>query len=364
MNSADQSSDLAADGRSCNQGLFRAMLAGPGRTLADAFESLERAPHLERVLRHPTRPLIGARLTVAPDEGEGYWELTRIRDEIYVVIANVAYNEPRFELVPGDGLVQFDFKISGDLTLAVSRTEPVRWNRPSLLVWSQPKGVDINEWTAPRAREQFIIVSMRPQFFAETFLPAGTGVPDALKAFVSGRAEQITYCQQPLSAQTLDVAMRLINNQHAGTLALVYTEALALELMCHAVASLSAPTAVPVEQFSERELRCLHAARAIVMRQFAPAPTIDKLARSVGMSKSILTKGFKAVFGETIFDFSLSCRMRHALTLIRDQGWSVERAGQAVGYAHPTSFTTAFRRHFGMRPIDIRRNKAHSRSNS
>ncbi|MGH8169308.1 MAG: helix-turn-helix transcriptional regulator, partial [Steroidobacteraceae bacterium] len=70
-----------------------------------------------------------------------------------------------------------------------------------------------------------------------------------------------------------------------------------------------------------------------------------------------LTKGFKAVFGETIFDFSLRCRMRHALTLMRDEGRSVEQAGEAIGYAHPTSFTTAFRRHFGMRPIDVRRAK-------
>jgi AraC-like DNA-binding protein len=76
------------------------------------------------------------------------------------------------------------------------------------------------------------------------------------------------------------------------------------------------------------------------------------------MAKSTLTKGFKAVFGETILDFSLGCRMRHAMALMRDRGWSVAKASEAVGYAHPTSFTTAFRRHFGMRPIDVRRVKS------
>lgn len=346
------------------QGLFRAILAGPGHTLADAFASLERPPHVERVLRHPTRDLIGTRVAVAPEEGEGYWEFTRIRDEIYVVVANFAYKDPRVELVPGDGLVQFNFKISGDLTLAVSRTEPLRWDRPSLLVWSQPEGVDISEWTAPRAREQFIVVSMRPQFLARTFLPAGVELPEPLRAFADSAAHELSYCQHPLSSQTLEVAARLIDNPHTGPLALVYTEALALELMCHAVAGLSALPAAPAERYGDRELKCLHAARAILMRQFAPAPTIEKLARSVGMSKSILTRGFKAVFGETIFDFSLRCRMRQALALIRDQGWSVERAGEAVGYAHPTSFATAFRRHFGMRPIDIRRRQGESRSRS
>jgi AraC-like DNA-binding protein len=357
MSSASRKPGEKGDGWAGNQGLFRAILAGPGHTLADAFASLERAPHVEHILRHPTRDLFSARVSLPPEEGEGYWEFTRIHGEIYVVVANFTYKDPRVELVPGDGLVQFNFKISGDMALAVSRTE-VRWNRPSLLVWAQPKGLDISEWIAPRAREQFIIVSMRPEFLAQTFLPSGADMPGPLKGFASASGEKVNYCQHPLSAQAFEAATRLINSPHTGPLGLLYTEALTLELICHAVATLSSLTGAPTEEYSDRELRCLHAARATLMRQFAPAPTIGDLARSVGMSKSTLTKGFKAVFGETIFDFSLRCRMRHALTLMRDHGRSVEQAGEAIGYAHPTSFTTAFRRHFGMRPIDVRRAKS------
>jgi AraC-like DNA-binding protein len=342
---------------SASDGLFRSILAGPGHTLPDAFASLERASHAKRVLRHPVRDLLGARITLAPEEGEGYWDLTRIRGELYVVVANFVYKDPRIELVPGDGLVQFNFKISGDMALAVSRAESLRWNRPSLLVWSQPEGVDISERTAPRAREQFVIISMRPEFLAQNLLPPGAHIPDQLEAFASSRVGGIIYCHHPLSAQALEAATRLINNPHTGPLALIYTEALALELLCSAMAGLSRVTGAPAEEYDGRELRCLHAARDVLMRQFAPAPAIGNLARSVGMSRSTLTKGFKAVFGETIFDFSLRCRMRHALELMRDQGLSVEQAGRAVGYAHPTSFTTAFRRHFGFRPIDVRRVK-------
>ncbi|HET9105778.1 MAG TPA: AraC family transcriptional regulator, partial [Steroidobacteraceae bacterium] len=159
----------------------------------------------------------------------------------------------------------------------------------------------------------------------------------------------------PLSAHAFEAATRLISNPHTGPLALVHTEALALELLCGAVAGLSSVTGASTEEYDDRALRCLHAARDALMRRLAAPPSIGHLARSVGMSRSTLTRGFKAVFGETLFDFSLRCRMRHALALMRDQGRSVEQAAQAIGYAHATSFTTAFRRHFGMRPIDVRR---------
>jgi len=358
--------DMAPPGRAADSrldpgahtaGLFRTVLAGSGHTLVDTFAKLEQALGVEQMTRHPARGLLGARVNLPADEGEGYWDLTRIRDDIYVVVANFTYKDPRVELVPGDGMVQFNFKLSGDMSLAVSRTEPLRWNRPSLLVWAQPKGVDISEWTAPSAREQFIIVSIRPEFLAEHFL-ASAEAPHQLQDFVSSRREKIVYTQRPLTSQAFDVTTRLINNPFTGALSLVYTEALALELLCCAVKSFSGSPGAPAEEYTERELKCLHQARNIVMKQLAPPPTIAQLARAVGMAKSTLTKGFKAVFGETILDFSLSCRMRHAMALMRDQSCSVAKASEAAGYVHPTSFTTAFRRHFGMRPIEVRRVKS------
>jgi AraC-like DNA-binding protein len=114
----------------------------------------------------------------------------------------------------------------------------------------------------------------------------------------------------------------------------------------------------PTEEYSERQLRALSAARQMLMEQLAPAPTLRKIARSVGLGEKALTRGFKTVYGETLFDFSLRCRMQHALTFLRDRHWSVDRVSEATGYSHPTSFATAFRRHFGMRPIDFKRLKA------
>jgi AraC-like DNA-binding protein len=354
MTSIPRKTDAKDEPRARNVGVFRTILAGSGHTLADAFARLENAPEVERMTRHPKRGLLGARVTLPPDEGEGYWDLTRIRDDIYVVVANFAYKDPRVELVPGDGLVQFNFKLSGDMSLAVSRTEPLRWNRPSLLVWAQPTGIDISERTAPSVRERFIIISIRPEFLAEHFLASSVDAPQQLQAFVSGKRESIIYCQHPLTSQTFDVTTKLIDNPFSGTLALVYTEALALELLCCAVRSFTAVSGAPVEEYTERELKCLYMARNTLARQLAPPPTIAKLARSVGMAKSTLSKGFKAVFGETIHDDSLGCRMRHALALLRDQSWSVAKASEAVGFSHSTSF----RRHFGMRPLDVRRVKS------
>lgn len=356
MNSLELRTDTPKGERQTrNGGLFRTVLGGPGCTLADAFANLERAPQVERLSRHAKRNLLGARVALAPEEGHGYWELTRIRDDFYIIIENFAYKNPRIEQVPGDGLIQFNFRVSGDMTLGVSRADPLRFNRPSLLIWAQPTGIDISEWTAPSAYERNVAISVRPEFLVEHFLSSIVDVPEQLQGFLANNAEKISYCQLPMTAQMFEVAMRLIDNPFTGALALVYTEALTLELLCLAVGSFRSSSSVSSQELTERELQCLHKARGILMRQFAPPPTIAQLARSVGMAESPLMRSFRVVFGETLFDFSLRCRMQHALTLLRDDHQSVAVASEAAGYAHPTSFATAFRHYFGVRPIDVRR---------
>lgn len=338
-------------------GLYRTVIAGPGRSLAEAFANLEQSPHVSRLLRHPTRDLLSARVTLTPEEGSGHWELIRVRNDLYIILANFIYKHPRLEFVPGDGLVQFTFKLSGDLHYGVSRPGPLRFNRPSLHVWRQPQGVDMKEWTAPSAHERLVAISVRPEFVAEHLLPSRNDIPPRLQSFLRAPGGQIDYCLVPLTTQMIDITAKLIENPYEGALYLTYVEALTLELLCAAVGNFWHLPQQPTEEYSERELRALGSAREMLMTQLAPPPTLRKVARAVGLGEKALTHGFKTVYGETVFDFSLRCRMQYALSLLRDRHWSVDRVSEATGYSHPTSFATAFRRHFGMRPSELKRAK-------
>jgi AraC-like DNA-binding protein len=364
MNSDSCQPAVSFDANARPQGLYRTTLAGPGQSLTDAFANLEQSPQVERVLRHAKRDLLSARVTLKPDEGKGYWELTRIRNDLYVILSNFSYENPRSEFVPGDGLIQFNFKLSGDMTYAISRPGPLRFNRPALHLWRQPKGVDMREWTAPSAHEQHVTISVRPEFLLEHCITSCVDAPPRLQAFVSESRSRVDFYQLPLTAQMLDVTARLIANPYIGALYLLYKEALTLELLYIAIGHFASLPDQPTEEYAEGELRCLSAARRLLMEQLAAAPTLRKIARSVGLSEKALTRGFKAVYGETVFDFGLRCRMQYALTLLRDRHWSVDRVSEAAGYSHPTSFATAFRRHFGVRPIDMRRLKAGTPSKS
>ena len=341
-----------------SKGLFRANLAGQGRTLSDAFANLERAHGVERLARHAGRDLFGCRVMLNSDEGRGRWDFMRIGGDVFVVSGDFAYKDPRIELLSGDGLVQFYFKLSGDLTMAITRAEALRLNKPSLLIYHQPQGTEVSEWTAPSSHERFVCINVHPRALIDLFASDSGVLPPQLDALIErGSGKEIHYCQVPLSAEMFELARKVVDNPHDGPLGLVYAEALVLQLLCVAVGGIGSVSGSPNEQYTQREMRCLQAARSMLMAQLARPPTIRQVARAAGINETTLKHGFKAIFGETIFEFSVRCRMQHALALLREQRLSVSEVGEAVGYRHQTSFATAFRRHFGMRPKDVRRGR-------
>ena len=210
----------------------------------------------------------------------------------------------------------------------------------------------------PNASERWVAITLSPQFLIDHVCGSLGEVPPQLQSFITDNSDKLAYRQLSLDAPMLELVTKLMNNPYGGTLGLLYTEAVALELLCVAVAGFAAYHDHPSDQYSERELRCLHAARELLLKQMTPVPTTRVVARYVGLNETTLKRGFRLVFGETVFEFSLRCRMEHALALIRDQRQPVARVAEAVGYGHQTSFATAFRRHFGVRPRDVRRSMA------
>jgi transcriptional regulator GlxA family with amidase domain len=85
--------------------------------------------------------------------------------------------------------------------------------------------------------------------------------------------------------------------------------------------------------------------------------SVAEVAHRVGLTQKRLTEAFRHTYGITVYDFSVTCRMERALKLLRESGASVDEVSQAVGYSQPTSFATAFRRHFGFRPLDVKPRK-------
>jgi AraC-like DNA-binding protein len=79
------------------------------------------------------------------------------------------------------------------------------------------------------------------------------------------------------------------------------------------------------------------------------------LARAANVSPRHFSRSFRRAYGETPYQYLLARRMERARHLLRTTDMQVGEICLAVGFTSVGSFTTTFRRHVGITPMDYRR---------
>ena len=79
---------------------------------------------------------------------------------------------------------------------------------------------------------------------------------------------------------------------------------------------------------------------------------IDMISDEVGISRVHLHRKMKELTGQTPHDFIRSIRLKKAAQLLAEKGMNVTEVMYACGFANSASFSTIFRKYYGMSPRD------------
>jgi AraC family transcriptional activator of pyochelin receptor len=82
-------------------------------------------------------------------------------------------------------------------------------------------------------------------------------------------------------------------------------------------------------------------------------PHLSALAQYVGLNSQKLNRGFRHIFGSTVYSFLQDYRLEEAYRLLSTSEMSVSEVAYHVGYG-PAHFATAFRERFGVSPSQMR----------
>lgn len=96
-------------------------------------------------------------------------------------------------------------------------------------------------------------------------------------------------------------------------------------------------------------------AREILLKRIQSPPTISELALQIGINECYLKKGFKELYGTTVFDFIQEQRFQKAHFLLSTSGLTISAVAEELGYSSLASFSTAFKKYMGILPSDITR---------
>lgn len=161
----------------------------------------------------------------------------------------------------------------------------------------------------------------------------------------------------PICSKTRAILESLLQQNYPGSLGNIFISAQTYLLMLYTLDCMIGEKDLDVINCkflaNEADREKISRAREILIEHISEPITIRELSRKVAINECYLKKGFKEMFGSTIFDFYQSQRMEHAKYLLYEKGLNVTEVSLLLGYSSISHFSTAFKKHTGLKPCEL-----------
>ncbi|WP_285008424.1 helix-turn-helix transcriptional regulator [Pedobacter faecalis] len=208
--------------------------------------------------------------------------------------------------------------------------------------------------TAGVEYEYFLLVLSKPYYFhlidQHSLLHS-----DFVKEILKGR--YTSYAAKDLSVTTemKRVIKDIRDCRRTGELKRLHTESRILELLMLQLEQMQSGIA-EVDKYMVKpdDLKKIEHAREILDATYSYPPTIIELSKQISLNEFKLKRGFKEYYGTTIYGYVTRLRMEEARRLMVSEKKNVGQVSAAVGFNHPSHFTDAFKRYFGLLPSEMK----------
>lgn len=199
--------------------------------------------------------------------------------------------------------------------------------------------------------------SFTPTVLTQFVKPRATG-PATLADEVLTFTHAVSFSQLvPLCNRMRLVLEGLLNHNYSDTLENIFVNAQTQMLLLYSIDCMLGEKEIDIIACkflaNEADRDKILKAREVLIEHIGEPITIKELSRKVAMNECYLKKGFKEMFGTTIFDFYQNQRMEHAKYLLYEKGLSVTEVSMMLGYSSISHFSTAFKKHTGLKPCEL-----------
>jgi AraC-like DNA-binding protein len=164
------------------------------------------------------------------------------------------------------------------------------------------------------------------------------------------------HIQHDICCNTQMILHDIINCKFSGPFRTMFLESKALSLLlcfqkCHEANQADCGSCKFLTKPVEREK--IIKAKEIILNNLQSPPTIPKLSLQIGINQCYLKKGFKEIYGMTVYDYVQEQRMLKAQLLLKQNKYSVAQVAAQIGYSSAGNFSNAFKRYAGVFPSEL-----------
>lgn len=201
----------------------------------------------------------------------------------------------------------------------------------------------------------FLLVNFSPSFF-EQFLPLEKTFDGFRQMILDRQLGPFKNTNFPIGPKIRLLLDDILSCKWEGHYRKIYLNAKVLELLLLQLDQFKLPAIDrPLSLLSQADEAKILLAHEYVVDNYQTPLKLQELAKKFGTNEFMLKKGFKTIFGTTVFGCIHDLKMNRAKTLLLEQKLSIGQISDLVGYKNPQHFSTAFKKNFGISPSQLPR---------
>jgi AraC-like DNA-binding protein len=247
------------------------------------------------------------------------------------------------------------FQLSGQMTVNEKNYEPYRIFENDVHVTFFTNKREL-VFEAPPVFENFRVI-LSPIKFGELLAKYHGRFSTYSEKIKRGEYFNLYETPLPITPKMKMIIHDILNHKIADAiLSKVFYETKITELFGCQLEQIHSSSQTKTSGLSATDKPKIYEARELLVRNLQQAPlTIPRLARMVGTNENKLKKGFKEIYGKSVYNYLLAHRMERAVELMEDDSLTLDQIALMVGYADSAHFSRAFRKEKGVPPGQFRK---------
>ncbi len=145
----------------------------------------------------------------------------------------------------------------------------------------------------------------------------------------------------------------IINSNRKGYLKKLFLESKIIELLMLQLeqAEINSDNIFSIKKGDKEKL---YFVKELLEQNILSEFTLNEMSFKVGLNEFKLKKGFKKLFGKTVFNYFNDLRMEYAKDLIINENKNIAEVADILGYSESHHFTHAFKKKFGILPGSLK----------
>ena len=280
-------------------------------------------------------------------------------DSIHIGLADISFNKKAVvKTICESEYTEMLFLLNGNWNRFVSvldNTLDIQCNQHNIAFLTPSENTSL--FSSMSNSIKVLKIHISPERFLR-YLPTDNALFDRFKnSILNKRSCYLSPFYHRITPKMHFLISEIINCNRTGIMKRLFYESKVLELLILQLEQFNQVDTKGNHELSKQNLDRIYAVKEYLTKNMDQPTSLTKLANLFGTNEFTLKKGFKEVYGSSVFSFWNDLKMEQAKIMLLETDQLITEISSEFGYSNPRHFSTAFKRKFGFSPSETRKGK-------